>query len=521
MIKQMQSRSSSHMDRFLSVAVVLIFTGLVLRALADPLLCYDPYAYHMTFAALLWNIGHARELYYVSDVVRPMFEGFGLTAHWLMGLIWKLTGSPNFLPLLNMIPIAIMIWLARRWLGSPIRLLFFALLVMPLLAIHVTSAYIDVFVGAVLVVAWLGLVRLLSMPSSELTSRSAMGARVAFLAGGLLAANAKFTALPVVWAMIAYALMVFIWRRWRAAQAFNVRFCLLLLLMTIVSGATITKNYAIYGNPFHPMLVRDKQGRDIFPGSRSLGAGNPGYFGTGALPNSGYFILSLTEIDWLIRKPPIFYSEASQFSAAAQRYGQGARTGGLFGPFVVLQLLVLAAAVPFLIRKGLCPPVLRHALGAFLLTSFAASLMEQSFELRYWFFCPLMLSVLACTVVAKLCCNRTRVMRAIEFAVLVLLIGVQTMLPLQRTIFPVRLVSYYPSDIVARLRSERIEAFEQRGRSCLHVKNLPIPFPYDYEKVGGCEASYITYTPIYTQREYQLEIPPDMTNCEMLPPIKF
>lgn len=557
---------TSHLSRVLLALIAIAVLALAaVRGVMDPLLCFDPWQYHLPFAAALWDIGHAQE--YSRVFFEGRFKGFGLLANWLQGMFWSLFGSVNFVPLVNFIPYVAMLLVARAWFRVPVAFLAFYTLSMPLIAIHVTSGYIDLFVGSMLMLMIMGCLRLLQLLKAGSTPLPLMHALLAIAVGAGMAGNAKLYALapiicvigitffaiyrikkllfsptlfvlsiPAIHAFcrnmhaelidVQYAIMGFI--------AFHIAFVLVgifqrgmrhrvilcaLVLITLVSGATAIKNVAQYNNPFHPFQnPYYDYGITFFqPAWKRYYEEQQKYYlihyDKPIYYRAMLFLSSLTEIDLLIYPPKRFmYAEASQTGDYRIGTKFHARSGGFFGPLIVASLLFLGLGYRALYKRGHVSAELRFGLLFLLLLTGLFSVLAQSYELRYCFVWAMLLGLLLGMLMQQLWKDAPAAQQKMQWALFVLLVGTQLFLPLQRTLYDVKWQSYYPEAIKAKLDPQTLLDFRELGLGCFPRT----PAPYQYEGFGACDSSRVVYSPSFINENYRYFWVTDERECDEL-----
>ena len=125
----------------------LLLLGMVALSFARPLIPWDSWAYHFPFSAQLLNINHYSQSFGLEQSLQVRYEGFPLIAEFLQGLFWLATNSISSTALLNSLSLCLFIWCAHRFGKAHLTILVFGMLSIPMIAIHATSTYIDLFFG--------------------------------------------------------------------------------------------------------------------------------------------------------------------------------------------------------------------------------------------------------------------------------------------------------------------------------------------------------------------------------------
>lgn len=466
----------------------------LVHGMVDPLLCYDPWAYHLPFAARLWDIGQTVQ--YTSS--SPRFEGFGLAANWFQGLFWVVFGSVNFVALTNFIPFGLMLFLAHRWLGASAVFLAFSLLAMPLISIHLTSGYIDLFVGSTQAICFISAIRLISLlrANADIPGNGLPVTLAVFSLSAVLSANAKFQSVLVIVPMVIYFLFVAMPIRSSRRNLF------ILLCLLVIPGASATniKNVISHSNPFYPYEVSLASDSFWLNGVEKFDESLMGGTTTSLWKRPYYFIASVTELDYLIQPMPegSVYSEASQ-SSSLREIAKNKRLGGFFGVLIWLHLFFIALGLYKLKTGGGIPDIVRDTLNVLIALSFIFMWLPFGYELRFALVWPIMLSIVS-AVIATQGVQRywPIVTKCLPWFALLALLFVQSVVPLQRTLWPDKMISYYPQDVMKKLDPVILDAFRKHELPCFfHIKQ-----PYDYDHFKSCNASVYAYSPAFTREAY-------------------
>lgn len=130
------------------VASILIFR----RALHGLDQDWDTFAYHLPFAARLAGTCD-KACYGMMAWHEARFDGFPMFATWLQSVIWRVADKPDWNDLINIAGLAVFVATARIYLRAPIALLVAALLTVPLIQIHLSVTYIDLFSNTMIATA--------------------------------------------------------------------------------------------------------------------------------------------------------------------------------------------------------------------------------------------------------------------------------------------------------------------------------------------------------------------------------
>jgi uncharacterized membrane protein (GlpM family) len=383
------------------VAVVLLGL-LTLRAFHtfDPY--YDSVAYHLPFAARLAGICD-ENCFQMSEYLEAAYDGFPKLIHLLQGLVWRITGRAQSVDLVNLAAIGAFCVFLRQGFGVPAVWTFCALIAVPLVQIHATSAYVDLPVNCAAAMAIMSVFACARDPQ-----RFGWPALAVLFASLAVAANGKPQMIGVVvpiagvFAVLAFYLLA----TGRAVGPFAPRraagwlgLSVVLMVAALVSAATLIGNALEYGNPVYPIRIS-------FFGVTFDGPIDGTHIGSDSLhdawqpvPSPLRWVASVLEFGaHSYRAVPWTYDQGYCPDMLAWRdcggpagYGFGTvvesfRMGGYFVGYVLALLVFLGwsiAAQPQRLR--------RLYVSAFAGTTLLAALLPRSHELRYYMFWMLVL----------------------------------------------------------------------------------------------------------------------------------
>lgn len=187
--------------------------------------------YHLPFAARLAHLGVPLEF---SPYIQACYEGFPVLAEFIQGLLWRLTGSINATGVVNYVAFVLFLVVTWRNLGARLWLIVVLSLTAPLVLIHITTSYVDLFSNSFLAI---GVTTFLAMLLFDRWYEKKL--LVWALIGMTMAAWSKVTTLPVV-ALLFIALLV-------KSKSRRLVFAVLLLAFS-----PYLKNIVLYRNPTWP-----------------------------------------------------------------------------------------------------------------------------------------------------------------------------------------------------------------------------------------------------------------------------
>ncbi|MEP7040446.1 MAG: hypothetical protein ABI864_02620 [Chloroflexota bacterium] len=207
---------------------------------------YDSFFYHLPFAAARVGVPLP---YDMNDTVRAQFDAFPPLPELVQGLLWRITGSVNATGVVNFIAFSAFLVYAQKVFKAPIWLVSLISLSAPLVLIHTTVDYVDLFGNAWLAIGVTSILFAYLFP--ERRSRAVV---IGALAGLTLAAWTKYILVPVV--MVAFIGLAVMMIRSSATFRFSRRqAAAVILVFAVLASAPYLKNLAVYGNPFWPLRV--------------------------------------------------------------------------------------------------------------------------------------------------------------------------------------------------------------------------------------------------------------------------
>jgi len=347
--------------RALAVLAGALLISTFAGALHDASHAWDSLYYHLPFAARLAGI-LPPSAYVFSAANQARFDGFPLLGELLQGLLWRLSGRPEFANLVAFAAIPALAWFMARRFRVPWYLSVLALLSIPLVQAHASSCYVDLPANAAAAVVVL-------LTFEAYASKSPVPVRDLVLACGAaaLAANVKELLHPILLvALVALAVRAIqLEPRRRLVLSGGFAFALVLVF------ATPLKNLALHHNPYYPVHW-SALGLDL-PGPEEPYASSPLWLEHA--PRPVRFVCSLLEVG--LR--PLTSTRRWTVDQWMPEDARGYRMGGFFGAAVVAHLFLLAWRA----MKGGSRAVRKVAL-AFVAFTALVSVMPQSHELRYY-----------------------------------------------------------------------------------------------------------------------------------------
>lgn len=357
-------RATSGLIVICALIMILALADLAIRAAVRLATRWDTFMYHVPFAALRGGLPIP---YDMNDTMRPYYEGFPPLPHLLQGILWRLTGSVNATGVVNyMAFIAFLIYChtalrARFWLVAMISL------TAPMVLIHTTVSYVDLFGNCLLAMGISSCLYLhLSPQPSRLVTLCGLG-------GLIGAAWSKYQLTPVV--ALAWCLFAVVSLSPSRKARFSRRQAVALLsAAALLAALPYLKNLALYGNPFWPLRVPFMT--NVFPYEVDGIAVSAASQRPPPIREYGQFRLfvhSLFEIDH-----PVRYAHRPRWTIDQGNAWIAFRMGGFWATGVITYLLATIGLLVVHKRKaGILTGLV------FVATLCFVALLPQSHELRY------------------------------------------------------------------------------------------------------------------------------------------
>ena len=332
---------------------------------------WDFFWYHLPFAAVY---GGLPVPYDMNDEMRYRFDGFPPLPELVQGLLWRATGSVNATGVVNFIAFALFLVYCHKVLRAPFWLVALISLTAPMVLIHTTVSYVDLFGNAFLAIGISSCLYLYLFPDRPSTAPLVGG-----LAGLAAAAWSKYLLVPIVGVM--FVLFVLVVLRSRTPGRFQPRqTALILLIFLALAAAPYAKNLAMYHNPFWPERVPvvgalfpyrtdgTSEGTQVWRPAALKGA-----------PQALVFVESLFET-----RNPLSYPNRLRWTIHDGNTTDAFLMGGFWGAGVVIYLAVtFTMLIAYRRRAGIIASV--TGIGLLCLVA----VLPQSNELRYFLFIPL------------------------------------------------------------------------------------------------------------------------------------
>jgi hypothetical protein len=352
----------------LSVIVGVSLFFLAVRSYTRLELRWDAWQYHVAYAA---RAGHLNLPFHMDEQLAARFDGYPPLAHFLEGVLWRITGSVNATGTINIIGLGAFLFVCHRLLRAPVYIVGLIALTTPLVIIHAATNYIDLFSNAFLATALVVLIHVYLFRRQEEPVLLVVG-----LGAAVVASWSKLPLVPLAAAV--FVLYLFVYRMWEEPlQTRNLRW---FGALGAVAAFPFVRNLVVHGNPLWPSRVPFFRGDAVPQGGRVLlkhAIQKPPPLAHASQPE--VFFRSLFEIGH-----PWHYADRPRWTLD-QGGGQLAyRSGGFWFVGVVVFLAVMIALLWFYAgRRG------RVVIAATVVTLVAVAFLPQSHVLRYYLFIPL------------------------------------------------------------------------------------------------------------------------------------
>lgn len=370
-------RASSLADILLWIVAIVASFLIVRRALYGIDLDWDTFAYHLPFAARIGGLCD-KACYEFVWWHEDRYAGFPLFATALQSLIWRLAGKPDWNDLVNIAGLAILITAARVTLRAPVALLLTALLTVPLIQIHLSVTYIDLFVNAMIATSFVLL-------AHAFLDKAAPVWRLLLPLGPVAAAaNSKYQMLPIA-AALAFGVTALLIVRLRGRPVRVVALAWgAYVVLGLITLATCIINIIVHGNPVFPVAV------ELF------GTTLPGKESPFDAPASLSVVWENTP-RFLVWLASVFEVEAYIGRLWVWDLGQGFvsrdmasfRMGGYFGVYVIANLVLFGH-----LARNTVKPVAIASVGVLTAATLLTAVLPASHELRYYMYWVMMLVVM-------------------------------------------------------------------------------------------------------------------------------
>ena len=330
---------------------------------------WDTFAYHLPFAARLAGLCD-KACYEFVWWHEDRFAGFPMFATWLQSVVWRFTGKPDWNDLTNLVGLAVLVATARLTLRTPAALLLTAFLAVPLIQIHASATYIDLFANAMVATAFVLLVH------AYLDKAAPLWRVLIPLVPLAVATNSKYQMLPIA-ASLAFAATALFVARLRGRPTREIAWAVgAYVLLGLITLATYIINLITHGSPIFPVAF------ELF-GIALPGRDNP------VNPEASLSLLWEDTPRQLVWLASIFEIEAYVGRLWVWDVGQGYvgrdnpsfRMGGYFGIYVIANLVLFGHLV-----RNTVKPVAAAAIGVLMVSTLVTAFLPANHELRYYMY---------------------------------------------------------------------------------------------------------------------------------------
>jgi len=365
-------------DRHITISLFfLACVFLTYRTWAGIDINWDTFAYHLPFAARSAGLC-STDCYQMTPHLEWRYDGFPRLANIIQGWIWRITGTPEAIGFLNLASVAAFIGLAGVLFRLPIAVLGLSLVAVPIIQIHATSSYIDLFVNSMVMMAMTLVIHAALRQGN--TTPWKLAAALVFLA---LAVNSKFQMIPAALGLMGIiGLLLWRWARTTTRRRAVVAVIACGILSVIVYMKPLV-NTVTYGNPIYPVAI-DIAGHSL-PGHEPTVSNVSLAKPWADVPRPLIWLASVFEVKAYAWRPATWTIDQGSIGPDKISF----RMGGYFGTYVIanLALLVLALA-------NTRQPMRWMAAGLFACFTLGTMFLPANHELRYYLYWIMLLLLL-------------------------------------------------------------------------------------------------------------------------------
>ncbi len=232
-----------------SVAAIALLTLLLRACLRLEQYGEDTYYYHIPFAALY---GHIPISFTMDDLMYQRYLGFPPLPELVQGLLWRITGSLNAVSVTSYLAFCVFLFFCHRILRARFWIVALIALCSPMVLIHLTIPYVDLFANSFMAIEICALVAQYYFDRSDDRALLLWG-----LIGLILAAWSKYQMVALCAVLFPlYFLLQMVHREGVAGRTGRLPAgAAIVLIAMLIASAPYVKNWAKYGNPFWPVAL--------------------------------------------------------------------------------------------------------------------------------------------------------------------------------------------------------------------------------------------------------------------------
>ncbi len=347
-------------------AVVALLLVLGLRSVLRLDTWWDSWLYHIPFAARYGGLGIP---YTSRPEIEGVFQGFPPLPFVVHGLLWRVTGSLYAIGIRNCLAFLAYLYFCHRVLRARFVTVALVALTTPLVLIHLTTTYYDLFAAVFLAMAVSGCA--VALLFERWQERRLLGW---ILLGLVLASWSKFVLVP--WVALVFVLLLV--RYGMLAGPARRRYLVGIAAAAVIAALPYLKNWVLYRNPFWPYPV---------PYFTHVFAHGSGWSWSDTRP---HVLEGRPQVELFFRSLLELGHPSSHANRARWTIDQGAsgdldfRSGGFWAPAV---LTYLTAAMGLLVLYSTTKAA--RLLAALVVVLVGCAVLPYSHQLRYLLFVPL------------------------------------------------------------------------------------------------------------------------------------
>ncbi|MUG98648.1 hypothetical protein F7734_42715 [Scytonema sp. UIC 10036] len=377
------------LDKSLPYIGIILIISLFLKSFIDIDGTWDTWNYHLPFAARLWGLVPPEE-YIFENQIEYRYQGFPLLPEFFQGFFWFIFNRVQATNLVCFTSFLVYLFFLKKYLQIPVHLSAISLLAVPMVQIHSTSSYVDLFTNICISI----LIMMTYLFYTNQINYTKNNGFVVFAAAAC-AANSKLQVIPIILLALCFMIGKFVsanlnrFRNQHIKKKEIIIFLSLGLIGFFVIFWTPIKNTVLYGNPAYPVKI------EVLGTPLNYREGIPNDV-PDYLQNSSriirwiYSILEVNAFD--AKRSVLWVIDQGNVTPGSKAWVMG----GYFGIYVLINIAIIGYIS---CKKSSYKS--KAAIYFFIIISSITAIMPQSHVLRfymYWIICLVSLNLhLICT----------------------------------------------------------------------------------------------------------------------------
>ena len=350
---------------------------------------WDSLAYHYPFAARIVGLVAPNE-FQMLPIWESCFKGFPKLGELFQGVAWKVTGRIESTNLASFAVFLALLCYSRGRLKIPFGASLVCLIAFPLVLIHLSAAYLDLIANCALAVLMMEVVLLVLKPTE--------GAPLTLVIAGTaasLAAGTKYLSWPFAFAFFTFACALVLYRVFKSRRHRFIPYSAIALVFFGLLSSVPLYNSFSFGNPVYPVQFPVSQFSLPYELARPPFEKGP----EGSVHNRlKKWAVSVSE--WNLNpkvRPGRWTIDQGEVSESSAEF----RMGGFNGWWFLLNFVLFCGLTLYLRKFAL--------FGFGLVLTISVALAPQSYELRYYMFFPIFLTLTNLLLMKTLCLLSTSI----------------------------------------------------------------------------------------------------------------